>query len=284
MGLAYKKANQGVLLQKLFGLVDLRSAKPISDAMCLRETMKNKLFSAVVMIGASLSASTGANAANYTWDLTGADAGYLTSITKTSGGHTLKVSAYSSTNTDGTGVLANAWMQRYSGGLGVANCISGFSCNETSSPNHSVDNTGKNDFVLLEFDSVMSAKAFQIGWKQTDADVQLWTGSASAAAGLNLATANACVSGSGCTTLASLGFTALPTFNDVAVGATNNIAAPNNSRYVLISGALDPGNVGNDYFKLSAFTAGLPLPLPSTLAMFAFALFGLTQFQKRRKN
>ena len=245
--------------------------------------MKNRLLSAVVAVSA-LCASAGVNAANYTWNLTGADAGYLTSINTTNGGHALKVTAYSSAGTDGTGAMSNAWLQRYSGGLGVANCISGASCNETASPNHSVDNAGKNDFVLLEFDTVMSAKAFQIGWKQTDADIQLWTGSSSAAAGLNLATANACVSGSGCTTLASLGFTALPTFNDVAVGATNNIVAPNNSRYVLVSGALDPSNVGNDYFKFSAFTAGLPLPLPSTLAMFALALFGLSRFQGRRKS
>lgn len=245
--------------------------------------MKNKIFCAVFTVGV-LCASTSVSAASYTWDLSGADAGYLSTISTSTGGHTLKVTAYSSANTDGTGTLANAWMKRYSGGLGVANCISGTGCTETSSPNHSIDNAGKNDFVLLEFDSVMSAKAFQIGWKNTDADIQLWTGANTAAAGLNLATANACVSGSGCATLASLGFTALPVVNDVAVGANNVITPPNDSRYVLISGALDPSNVGNDYFKLNAFTAGLPLPLPSTLAMFACALFGLSRFQGRRKD
>lgn len=241
--------------------------------------MKNKFFIFFIMVWIGL-ISFRAHAVAYSWDLTGSDSGYSSSITVTSSGHTVKATGYASANSDGTGALSSGYVRRYSGGIGISNCISGSSCNETSDPNHSIDTDGKNDFLLLEFDNLYDMKAFEIGWKGDDADIQVWVGSDKKGAGLNLS--GACVTGC-VNTLSSLGFTALPRFMNVDVDDPVDITAPNKSRYLLISGelgAIAASSPGNDYFKVSAITVGTPIP--PTLALFSLALLGIMPLRKSK--
>ncbi|TAK90214.1 MAG: hypothetical protein EPO06_09515 [Burkholderiaceae bacterium] len=235
----------------------------------------------------------GGNPACTTWNLTsgvktgvaysGTDANghsgtVYDSASVVAGGHTLSMRAYASTDSNGAAAFTKAYIGTYGGGIGVSNCYDGSSgCNELTSPDHAIDSNGKHDFLLLEFDSVVSAQAFQIGWSDTDSDVELWTGSASAAAGLDLT--GACVSG--CVkTLTSLGFSAGTNHEGVAVDTNTAINPLSNSRYLLVSGQLGESN---DYFKFKSVTACLPLPVPGTVALFGVALLGMLGLRRTRK-
>jgi len=219
------------------------------------------------------------------WDLTAApttttgDAN-VNSLTFSSGGHTVKATGYcSSSTTDSSGAMVAAHIQQYSGGLGI-DSNGGSACSGDSvnvAPDHAIDNNGKDNFLLLEFDSVMAAQAFQIGWKGTDSDIQLWYGSSSLGAGLSLSGVNACVSGSNCTTLSTLGFTPTSQFNNVAINTSQTINSPVNSRYLIVSGAL---NQNDDFFKFNKIST--KIPLPSTLLLFGVGLVGLHFRQRKR--
>ncbi|GEM_PF-1938234 len=228
----------------------------------------------------------GSNPACTTWNLT--NTGYSSqwvynSVDVNSGGHTLKMRAYASgtasTASDGTitytdSPFKSAFVGVYGGGIGVSNCYDsitndGSQCGELGSPQHAIDTDGKRDFLLLEFDTVVSAQAFQIGWAGEDSDVQLWVGSAATGPGLDLT--NACVSGCA-KTLTSLGFSSGVNHENVALNTNVVINPPNNSRYLLVSGQLGESN---DYFKFKSITTCLPLPSPGTLSLFGFVMLGM---------
>lgn len=233
-----------------------------------------------------------------TWDLT------TTSTTKTqtssgagnswkftNGTSWIKASSYYAAQSSGapTGNLAKAQTDVYSGGLAV--CSNGETC--TTAPQHALDNNTRQDYLLLEFDSVYAMNSFKIGWNafqdygtntnrtSYDSDVQMWTGASNLAAGLDLTTA--CSGTCTASTLASLGFTSTNTkvFNDTTNGTSNAITGLSNSRYLLVSGALASGN--NDYFKMSSFTA-TKVPEPTSIALFALGLLTLTAVGARKRT
>ncbi len=224
--------------------------------------------------------STGSGPGCTNWNLTntGYDSQYVyNSVNVNSGGHTLKMRAYASDSINGSAAFSKAYVGTYGGGIGVSNCY-GDDCNEMTGPNHAIDSEGKHDFLLLEFDTVVSAQAFQIGWAGEDSDVQLWVGSQATGAGLDLT--GACVSGCA-NTLASLGFSSGVNHENTALHTNIAINPANNSRYLLVSGQLGEGN---DYFKFKSITTCLPLPSPGTLGLFGFAMLGMLGLKGRRKT
>ncbi|MES2353895.1 MAG: hypothetical protein V4568_05695 [Pseudomonadota bacterium] len=243
--------------------------------------IKKIAASLIFTLNLGLAAEAGAVIIN--WDLTTASSAVSTgnasvnALTFNSGGHNLKVSAYCSGNSDGSGAFGAAHVQQYSGGLGIDSNGSAICSGDSasSSPEHAVDNHDKDNFLLFEFDSVMSAQAFQLGWLQTDSDVQVWYGPNSGAAGLNLS--GACVSGCA-NTFSSLGFGTTQTFNDVAINTSKTLAPATGSRYVVMAGAL--GN-NDDFFKVKNLSA--KVPSPSSVALFAIGLLGLGLHQRRKQ-
>jgi hypothetical protein len=89
----------------------------------------------------------------------------------------LKVKATAwSINKNGTGaaddVVNKATLAVWSGGLGVQNMNE-----DGSSPNHSMDNSGLVDFVLLQFDYDVDINNITTGWVSGDSDASLRVGS-----------------------------------------------------------------------------------------------------------
>ncbi|GAB1718392.1 MAG: hypothetical protein NTAFB09_01230 [Nitrosospira sp.] len=230
------------------------------------------------------------NASMITWNTeTG---GSSTTISCTSGvgngctftrsGDVLKARAYSTNNDSGTGDFKKATINVYDGGIGVRNPDQS---EENSSPNHSIDNYGRDDLVVFEFSSTtFSPESFMIGWKSGDADIRAWIGGDTLAAGYNFA-------GTAFSDLASLGFTMF-SFNNVAVDTVKNFNTDLTGRYLIF--APQPYNSGGgdknyDYFKISQIKGeyitvlpDTPVSEPGTLALMGIALAGLWAKGRRR--
>jgi hypothetical protein len=184
--------------------------------------------------------------------------------------------AYQTSNDSGTGNFQSATLGLYGGGLGIT------ATDDSGSPNHAIDNAGRDNFLLLEFDSNLHRlTSFSIGWHQNDSDVQIWVGGPTAA-GLNLALANGC-SGHNCTVadFAALGFVQLPLFSNAQDFVSNPVNTATLGRYVLIAGQL--GSDQDDYFKLYNVTnVEVTVPEPATLGVMLAGLAGLLAARRRR--
>jgi hypothetical protein len=205
--------------------------------------------------------------------------------TFTKGGEVLKATAYATNNNSGSGDFTKATINVYDGGIGVKNANDG---NETSSPNHSIDNSGKDDVVVFEFaSSGFDPESFMIGWKYGDADVRAWIGGDNLAAGYNF-------TGVGFSDLTSLGFT-LFTFNNVATDTAKNFNTALTGHYLIFAPALynTGGSDSNyDYFKISQIAAQYagpppqqpdnPVSEPGTAALLGIALAGFWANRRRK--
>jgi len=90
--------------------------------------------------------------------------------TYTVNGLSVRVSAFSRVKS--TGAWATAFLGAYSGGLGVTDTSEG-----TGSGNsHTVDNIGRDNFVLFEFSEPVAVKKATLGYVVDDSDFMLWVG------------------------------------------------------------------------------------------------------------
>jgi hypothetical protein len=257
---------------------------------------KTALLLACVAVAASAVAP--AFGAMYTWNTTGAiNPGSGTAcaggqackatFTSTSGSQTLIAKAYSTPVNDTSapfnidGKWLEARIAAYSGGIGVANTVVGDVTSESGVPEHAVDNQAVKDVVVFELPAgAWDPEFFKLGWLQTDSDVQAWVGGSSLASNYDFR--NACFSGTGCSTLASLGFTEITSTitgngNDVPLNTATNFNTASSGRYLIMTGALGVNNVSadNDFFKISAISATkLPpgVPAPSALLLLGLGL------------
>ncbi len=100
----------------------------------------------------------------------GSGAGNIRTISQN--GLVAHASAFS--RTDSGGVWASAYLGSYSGGLGVTD-----TGEDGGSPSHAVDNVGGRDnYVLFEFNQIVSLDKAYLGWVSGDSDIQIWIGNA----------------------------------------------------------------------------------------------------------
>jgi hypothetical protein len=123
--------------------------------------------------GASATARGCNNAANPANDCS-ASTGTVGNIrTFTNGTNILKAAAFSTTDDAGTSDFVKAWLGIYSSGLGVTN--SGEMSNP-GSPNHTVDNNGKNDLIVFQFSTEGWTPLTTLLKQFGDTDITAWVG------------------------------------------------------------------------------------------------------------
>lgn len=248
--------------------------------------MRTRSLAAIASLAASLMAAPAIAATTYTWDTNG-NSGPNSQLTFSSAenpNEQIKVRAYQiSSLSAGSNTFQTASLYQYSGGLGITS-----TGENGTSPNHAIDNStssGRYEFLLVEFDSnKYTNMGFQIGWSQNDSDVQVWVGDA--AAGLNLASGNAC-NGGACdfTELGLLGFNNTQTFTDVPLDTTKTVSGQITGRYLLIAGRLAGGDSNKDYFKISFLTGteSTSVPEPSSLMLLGAAIAGAGFAGRKRR-
>lgn len=192
------------------------------------------------------------------------------------------VSAWSSKNGAN---FTTAQLNSYTEGFGV-----GAPNESTGSPQHSLDNNGGTDAILVNFGTDRVALNFlSTGWVSNDADVSIlrYTGTAAPMLG-SFSTSNLLATGgwelighySSLTTSAPLGF--------------NTGANAKSASWWLIS-AFDPrysnnlglgsADAGDDYFKLKNFSGEVVVnvPEPSTWMLFGVAMMGLVAGRRKTR-
>jgi hypothetical protein len=244
--------------------------------------MRTRSVAVIASLAASLMAAPAFADATFTWNTkdNGSYTGNSSQYTFSANGNPnekVKVRAYSLSGLTTSSTFQNSSVGVYSGGLGVT------SSGESGSPQHAVDNSGRYDFLLFEFDnSNYKNFGFQIGWKDTDSDVQVWVGDA--AAGLNLTNAAACNSSCDFTDLGLMGFNAPETFDNVALNTTKSVSGQLSGRYLLVAGKLSSSN---DFFKVSLINGietTRQVAEPSSLALVAMAVAGVGFVGRRRRR
>jgi protocatechuate 3,4-dioxygenase beta subunit len=88
----------------------------------------------------------------------------------TVGGVGVNVSAFS--RDKATGAWETAYLGAYAGGLGVTDGIEGTGANDT----HTVDNVGRDNYVLFEFSETVVVDSAFLGYVVNDSDLTVWIG------------------------------------------------------------------------------------------------------------
>lgn len=223
-------------------------------------------------------------AAAIEWNLTGSSGGTSQLSFDAAGTATddIKVRGYFTSNADGSGAFDTGYVAMWSGGVGI------YASDDSGSPNHAIDNKGRDNFLLIEFDDPNYAlTAFRIGWMDTDSDVEVWIGGGDLGPGFSLEGSGgdcAATGGSACeyTDLGALGFAKVGVFQNVVVNSWTAVNSDVTGRYVIIAGEFGEWN---DFFKLSGIKGeAVEVPEPSAMLLFGAGLAGLGLLRRFRRR
>ncbi len=236
--------------------------------------MFKKLAAATLMLAAMPAT------ASTTFDLNGNDAlngSYGNARTFTSGGINVRVSAWQATPNGGSYSVASAYLARFGNGLGVT----GAGDNNGGDNLHTIENQGRFDFVLLQFDRSVTLNGATLnpywinGSYDNDAFVSAgmtnlaWTSTINLASQGALATA---LFANGASIKSSSGTPSARSF--ASYGQAGN---------VWIVGADFFNRDGLDGFKLDDLKVTAAIPEPATWAMMIGG-FGLVGVGMRRRR
>jgi hypothetical protein len=228
-----------------------------------------------LVVGMALSVGAPAMAAETIWLDTSTspyngDQGFGDALIFSSGGISVSVTGWSVNN---NGVINDGALGVWRSGIGVKN-----SAGDNS---HTIDNEGWRDFVVLEFNQIVSLSEarFNTGWhglNDTDATIGFMTAPSGSLA-LNGANASA-----------------LGMFNPYLAGeggqsgsVTRNINLLGNVGNMWLISATDaPGLTGNDGFKLRSIRVESAVPEPGTWALMlvGFAFLGASMRRQRQRQ
>jgi hypothetical protein len=215
----------------------------------------------------------------------------------------VKASAQAVSFTNGNGDnnrLASAQLFFYSGnGFGVRNadCCTG-DPGEDSSPEHSVDNEGRSDYVLLSFSQAVNLTQVTMGWRSSDSDLSILAFNGATLPSGMIGTSGNETSGMTHSQLQAAGWKLIGNYSGPTGSSSDEFSINTNSTYSsqywlvggydnrwALNGLTNPSGVGNgnDFVKILALygnkTTGVPEP--NVLMLLGFAVAGL--WATRRK-
>lgn len=164
-------------------------------------------------------------------------------ITFASGSIAAKASAFSR---DSAGSWRTAYLGRFAGGLGVTDTSEGSGAGNA----HTVDNLGRNNYVLFAFSQGVTVDTAFLGYVAGDSDIRVWIGNATNAFNSNPMLSDAFLAGLG--------------FSEVNVGAgstrTADINAGNLTGNILVISANTGEASPNDQFKIAELSLCAVVP------------------------
>lgn len=265
------------------------------------DTVSQRLASGLAVSALCVALLTAAPAQAYDYDidwtfdgsnetLVGGNSSIGNSRTYQSGGTdnvSLRATAWSDTGGSNPGVGNNfeaASLRRWGGGFGVQNRLS----NDTSSPEHAVDNNNNFDFVLFELDRSVNLSSVTMNEYGTgDSDITVWVGNTDADFSTQLD-----LDGMAFSDLDSMFTRAENYVND---GSPRTALFPEDGNLmgnvIIVAATILPTYNGmKDYFKIKKLAGGYDDPIttteiaePSSLGVIGLGLAAICFMRRRRR-
>ena len=158
----------------------------------------------------------------------------------------VSVTARAFSQVKGSNTFESAYLGVYGGGLGVTDKYEG----SGSDSSHTVDNVGKNNYIVFQFSQAVEVDKAFLGYVSGDSDIQIWVGNSSS----TLTSINS-------STLSSASFTELNTTSSSGTRWADLNASEVKGNIFIIAADTTTSSP-NDYFKLEQLGVCVPVTTP----------------------